>query len=92
MDTLTPADLVTLSTALARAQHAIDLQRQVHAQAGQLATMGAQPGAIDLAPVVKALLPLLPLLKPFVKQLILDNLDQGLDAAFAAIAAAAAKA
>lgn len=52
----------------------------------------AQPAAsIDLSSVLKILIPLLPLLKPIVKQLILDNLDPALDALFKAITDAAAK-
>jgi hypothetical protein len=48
---------------------------------------------IDLGPILKELLPLvIPKLKPVVKQIILDHLDEVLDAAFAAISDAAAKA
>lgn len=51
-----------------------------------LASPTAQPAvSLDLTPILRALLPLLPLLKPVLKQLILDNLDSWLDLLLAAI-------
>lgn len=48
---------------------------------------------IDLGPILAKLLPIvLPELKPVIKQIILDNLDRVLDAAFAALAAEITKA
>jgi hypothetical protein len=88
--TVTPADLLHIAQRLGDARDQVAALHQAHA-AARTTGVAAQPEAVDLTPVLKILIPLLPLLKPVVRQLVLDNLDPALDALFKAIADAAAR-